>query len=122
MPEPRSYRTRKCQHCGGTGEIEIGGPRDFKATDKMNPEALAAIAAQAVRSPVPEKPLPSPPPIPLRTRLPSGRFPTLEPPTMPDENWVLRHLARASARQWRTVQLVLFALLAVLVFVLHRMR
>lgn len=95
---------------------------DFKSTDKMTQAELQFIAKNAVRSPVPEPQLPPPPPLPLRTRIPSVRFPSAEPPTMPDENWMTRHITRARTRQWRLVQLSLFVLLVLLVLLLHRLR
>jgi hypothetical protein len=90
---------------------------DFKSTDRMDPHELNAIVRQAVRSPVP---LPPPPPIPWLRAKPeaqSAHFVT-EPPTMPDENWVVRHVARATTRQWRTIQLTLFILLVGLILVI----
>lgn len=54
MDDSNSYRIRRCQHCRGTGVIEIGGTGDFKSTDKMSEAHLSAIVKNAVRSDPPE--------------------------------------------------------------------
>lgn len=107
MDQTDNYRLNKCQHCDGTGFVRVVDRDRYKNTEKMSPSELAVIVRDAVRSPVPPAPV---------------SFPSIEPPTLPDEGWTYRHLLSMQAKQWRWIQLGLSLALAVLAYVLGRQR
>lgn len=106
MDESLNYRMRRCTACGGTGFVKVRSRDDYKDTDQMDPHELHAIVQNAIRSS---------PPLP-----PASPVFTAEPPTMPDDDWVTRHLARRRKRDRHVVLGLLLAFLLGAAFALGR--
>lgn len=109
MDSSGNYRINRCQHCNGSGFIRVLDRDAYKNTEKMSPSELSVIVRESTRSSD----------TPESVVVPETAF-APEPPTLPDEGWMIRHLGSMKQRQWRVLHLTLTLVLVVLAYVLGR--